>query len=230
MTVGLTLARRGALRKRGATAPPAGDGFAHTSEAAAFTDEWSSVTDTATQLALTTTAAAVHQGAKGIALTANGGTTPAYLTRTGITTTGTSWQYDFWIKATTGFATTPDSFSTVRMLEVRDATGVIGVMFLDGGRRLTFERYYPGYAQMGVRVGTLTADTWAKISVSLTGGGTSAGSLAFKLNDTQVSTAATGLDFTTRWRPNEIRLGLISTNAATVSGAVYLDDGLVTAA
>lgn len=201
--------------------------FTHTSEGASLTTEWTSETDTANQLSLSTAAAAIHQGAKGIAIV-NTAATPAFVTKSGLTTTGTTWRYDFWVKAATGWGV-GDTFNDMILCQLADGTGNLLNIWLDGARRITAEVEFPAFTRFADRVSPLTVDTWTKMSLRFTGGGTASGAIEVLKSDAVIATAATR-SFTGRWRPTTIKLGAVEYKgtAVTPAGTLYLDDGVVT--
>lgn len=216
---GLAIARRGATRRR--SSAPAPTSWTQTNEVAALTDEWSSVDDTSGRFALTTTAAAVRTGTKGLQLGFTATSAAAKLTRTSLAFDGTTWRHDLYWRIPG--ALTISSYDTP-ILEGLNGGTLLWRLKITQDRGFILERYVPAYAQVGAYgIGTLTLNTWAKVSVQLTGGGSAAGGIAFLVNDAVV-TSATGLNFTGTWKPDRLVLG---TGALTGSGSIYFDDGLV---
>lgn len=217
---GLTIARRGATPRRGGGTPPP-TSWAHTNEVAALTDEWSTVSDPDGQFALTTTAAGVRTGSKGLALTFKGTAASAsQLTRTGLGFAGTSWRYDLYWKVAGSL--TFGSYDLLLLQGYNGAT-LLWDMKMTQDRTFYLQRYQPTYAAGSYGVGSFAVNTWTKVSIRHTAGGTSAGTLALLVNDT-AATNMTGLDYTGSWRPDRIVLGPA---AVTATGTMYFDDGLV---
>lgn len=215
---GFALARRGAIKRRGGAAPTS---WAQTNEVATLTDEWSSVSDPDGQFALTTTAAGVRTGSKGLALTFKGAAaSPSLLTKTGLGFTGTSWRYDLYWKV--AGALTFSSYD-LTLLEGYAGATLAWRIKMTQDRSFYFERNLPAYAAGTYGVGAFAVNTWTKVSVRQTGGGTAAGAIDLLVNDVSVQNWS-ALDYTGTWRPDKIQLGPV---AVTATGTMYFDDGLV---
>lgn len=204
------------------TVPAAPSSWAQTSEVAALTDEWTTIDDAAGQWTLTSVAAGVHSGTKGLALVGASSASPAALTKTGLNFAGTSWSYIFYMKVVTLNITAFE----LPFVDVSDATGVILRFKIKSNRQISMERLKPGFAVIAAAgTGTVvTANTWYKIEMRATGIGSTSGTATLLWNDTVLGTA-TGIDMTTGFKPDRVTVGFSS----AFTGTVYIDDGLVTA-
>lgn len=202
--------------------------WSHNTEVAALTDEWSTVTDTAGQLTISTaTATAVHQGAKGMRFAATGVTTPAYVTKVGLNLPGTGWTSEEWFRIGSNWALS-ETYRDLQFLKIGNDQGDHIRIILNGAKKLKVDRTINSYLRISDAVVDVSPLVWHKITTKFTGGGTTDGGIEVLLDDVQV-VAVTGQNFTgSGWKATKIQLGICDVGGTSHAGFFYFDDGSIT--
>lgn len=187
----------------------------------ALPGDWTSETDTGSNLSRTTGAAA-HEGTYGI--TAAMTTTVAYLSKTGLTSTA-SWYYKVYFKLSSDFSIADGTnFHIFDALYTSAEIVYLYIARSGSNYYIKFTYNAPSWTSMGNGPTAISLDTWHELKIWGTGLQSVSGAWHVTLDGT-AQFDATGLDFTSiNGRIDILHMG-IRNAPNTPAGTFYFDDG-----